>query len=120
MSLLLYHNQDQKVIAEKKRTEWEHILNGDIQTEIASCSIFYLAEDYHQKYYLKRFKNAIEKLNTFFPNHTDFVNSTLTARLNGLAKGYGSPSEIRKEINDWGLNTENKKELIELLNQIRW
>jgi peptide-methionine (S)-S-oxide reductase len=77
-------------------------------------------EDYHQKYYLKRFKNAIEKLNTFFPNHTDFVNSTLTARLNGLAIGYGSPSEIRKEINDWGLNTENKKELIELLNQIRW
>ncbi len=120
MSLLLYHNHDQKDIAEKKRTEWEHILNGDIQTEIASYSTFYLAEDYHQKYYLKRFKNAIEKLNTCFPNHTDFVNSTLTARLNGLAKGYGSPPEIRKEINDWGLNTENKKALIELLNQIRW
>lgn len=121
ISILLYHNQHQQQdIIKRKKSEWSHILNGEIQTEIAPYSTFYLAEDYHQKYYLRRFKNAFEKLDTIFTNHSDFVNSTLTARLNGLAKGHGTLSGLREEINTWGLNKNDTMRLIEMLSKIRW
>ncbi|MBB5175095.1 peptide-methionine (S)-S-oxide reductase [Texcoconibacillus texcoconensis] len=120
ISLLLYHDQTQKDIAENKKKEWEHILGGEIQTEITSYTTFYMAEDYHQKYYLKRFKKAVQTLNTIFSHHDDFVDSTLVARLNGFTRGYGTLHEIKEEIGHWILTPENKEELTILLSQIRW
>ena len=52
-SVIFYHNQEQKELAEhyKKELEAEHAFRKPIVTEISEFSEFYPAEDYHQNYY---------------------------------------------------------------------
>lgn len=47
-------------------------------------------------------------------------NSTLAARLNGLAKGYTNLERILNEIERWQIGSEHRKLLVELVKQIRW
>lgn len=54
-SAIFYHNEEQKELAEKSRTELEKCGRFDkpIVTEIVKASPFYAAEEYHQGYYKK-------------------------------------------------------------------
>jgi peptide-methionine (S)-S-oxide reductase len=120
MSILLYHDEIQYEWALKTKSKWEDILKGEVQTEIVPYTEFFIAEDYHQKYYLKRRPSTIETLSSLYPTHEDLVNSTLPARLNGFVKGYGTLEEIKKEINEWGLSPNDHQATIHVLNSIRW
>jgi peptide-methionine (S)-S-oxide reductase len=52
-SIILYHNEAQKAIAEqsKRETDASDLWPNPIVTEIAPLGAFYPAEDYHQDYY---------------------------------------------------------------------
>jgi peptide-methionine (S)-S-oxide reductase len=52
-SIILYHDQAQKAIAErsKRETDASGLWPKPIVTEIAPLEAFYPAEDYHQDYY---------------------------------------------------------------------
>ena len=52
-SIILYHNEEQKQLAEKYKHELdsEKIWDNPIVTEISPFKVFYKAEDYHQNYY---------------------------------------------------------------------
>lgn len=52
-SVIFYHNEKQKEIAEKSKMETDKlkIYNDPIVTEITKFSKFYPAEDYHQNYF---------------------------------------------------------------------
>jgi peptide-methionine (S)-S-oxide reductase len=52
-SVVFYHNEDQKVLAEKYKKELDEagIYQNPIVTEIAPYETFYVAEDYHQNYF---------------------------------------------------------------------
>lgn len=52
-SVIFYHNEDQKQIANQIKAELEHanIWDNAIVTEITEFRKFYAAEDYHQNYY---------------------------------------------------------------------
>ena len=52
-SVIFYHNEKQKTLAEKykKKLESSGIYDGPIVTEISQFKEFYKAEDYHQNYY---------------------------------------------------------------------
>ncbi|MCK4900002.1 MAG: peptide-methionine (S)-S-oxide reductase MsrA [Anaerolineales bacterium] len=54
-SIIFYHNETQKVTAEKVIQEFdaEGVWDAPIVTEVAAFSAFYEAEDYHQKYFEK-------------------------------------------------------------------
>ncbi len=59
-SIILYHNDGQKQIAEKslKETEASDLWTDPIVTEIVPMDVLYSAEDYHQNYYnLNKDKN---------------------------------------------------------------
>ncbi|QHS24348.1 peptide-methionine (S)-S-oxide reductase [Virgibacillus sp. MSP4-1] len=102
------------------KREWESKLDGVIQTEIQPFSTFHLAEDYHQKYYLKRFKRATETIQRLFPHHKAFVDATISARLNGFVKEFGKMNELKNEIEYWKLSEEEKRKLLTQLSQIKW
>ena len=50
-SIILYHDEKQKLIAEKAKLAAQADFHKPIVTEIAPFTKFYLAEDYHQGYY---------------------------------------------------------------------
>lgn len=52
-SVIFYHNEEQKRIAEemKKRLETAKVWDDPIVTQIVAFDSFYKAEDYHQEYY---------------------------------------------------------------------
>ncbi len=52
-SVIFYHNDRQKALAEKSREELNAsgACENPIVTEIAPCTAFYKAEDYHQNYF---------------------------------------------------------------------
>ncbi|MBK7761827.1 MAG: peptide-methionine (S)-S-oxide reductase MsrA [Bacteroidetes bacterium] len=52
-SIILYHNDEQKRIAEsyKKKLNDEHAYDRDVVTEIVPLTEFYTGEAYHQNYY---------------------------------------------------------------------
>jgi peptide-methionine (S)-S-oxide reductase len=49
-SIILYHDENQKNIAQKVIKEQQSYYEDDIVTEIEALDVFYKAEDYHQEY----------------------------------------------------------------------
>ncbi|MGU3472040.1 peptide-methionine (S)-S-oxide reductase MsrA [Paenibacillus sp. D51F] len=89
-------------------------------TEIAEAAEFWVAEERHQKYDLKRFPDAVKKLDALFPSRGEMEASTLAARLNGLAKGCTNRQRILEEMAGWELAEERKRQYAAALQEIRW
>ena len=109
MSLLFYRDEEQHEVMKRVKAELEE-----------KAERFYQAEDRHQKYYLKRHPDAVDKLAELYPSHEELVNATITARLNGLAKGYVNMEGIRKEVEGWPVLPDERERLLQLLRRIKW
>ncbi|MCR2804089.1 peptide-methionine (S)-S-oxide reductase MsrA [Paenibacillus soyae] len=119
-SLLLYEDETQRadietVLEERRKKGLERP-----DTEIRTFSTFYPAEERHQKYYLKRFPHAFETVMSIFGEHDAFNDSTLAARLNGLAKGYTSLERIKAEIGTWNMGEKERAYILDEISSIRW
>ncbi|NQV91819.1 peptide-methionine (S)-S-oxide reductase MsrA [Candidatus Woesearchaeota archaeon] len=53
-SAIMYHSEEQKKKAIASMERWQKNFNSPIVTEIVSASEFHKAEEYHQKYYMKK------------------------------------------------------------------
>lgn len=111
MSIIFYHNQEQEELARAVKARLEEKYNYRLYTEIRPFKRFYLAEDYHQKYYLQNNRGMMKELGGYFDNFQDFVNSTAAARINGYLAGYGSEKDLEGEIDSLGLSPEGQKRL---------
>ena len=85
-----------------------------IATEIIPFSEFYLAEDYHQKYYLRQEPDLLKELRTIYPAIEGFVSSTAVARVNGYVGGYGTQETFEEELSSLGLSDTAKMRLLEI------
>jgi peptide-methionine (S)-S-oxide reductase len=101
-SAIFFHNAGERRLAEesKKRLQKE----GRVFTDIEPFSRFYLAEDYHQKYYLRGVDVLMEELRAQYPEEQEFVDSTAAARLNGYVGGFGSLEQLEQELEGFGLS----------------
>lgn len=120
ISMLRYHGERQKTVIGMVKREMEKALGEPIETEIAAFEKFTLAEERHQKYYLKRYPNTLGQLQDLFPKNDHLVDSTFAARLNGFVKGYGKMAELKNEIRSWKIGDENKDILLNKLETIKW
>ncbi len=119
-SLALYRSEEQRAAIERMKQRLEEEGGRRLDTEVAPCRSFYLAEARHQKYYLKRFPDAVAKLTELYGTEEQWVGTRLAARLNGLAKGYTSMGRIAEEISRWPEEQANKERLITAIRRIRW
>ncbi len=114
MSVIFYHNDEQERQAIESRDELEAETGRTIYTKIVPASTFYLAEDYHQKYYLQQYGELAEEFRAIYPDIEDFIKSTAVARVNGYAGGYGTQETLQKELYSLGLSPEGIDRLLEL------
>ncbi|PIC76851.1 peptide-methionine (S)-S-oxide reductase [Sporosarcina sp. P19] len=120
VSSLRFHNQQQKLIIDVVKSEMEKELGEPIETEITPVGHFTLAEDRHQKYYLKRYPNVLDKLYWLYPSEESLINSTFAARLNGFVKGFGTRDQIVTEIESWPLPENARQQLIRQFMILKW
>lgn len=122
MSAVLYHDSQQELTLRTFLSEIEKARGQQVRTEVAPCRGMTLAEDYHQKYYLRRNRDAAREFKAMYPALNDFVNSTAVMRVNahlgnhlelsvGELAGFGLSDEVQKAL----LGTGNKKESPRLL-----
>jgi methionine-S-sulfoxide reductase len=108
---VFHHDARQEQEALESKTALEDRLGRDVRTEVLPLRSFTRAEDYHQKYILKREPDLMRELSRMYPNHTDLVDSTAAARLNGYVGGHGSPEQFRRESEGLGLSPEGRKKV---------
>jgi peptide-methionine (S)-S-oxide reductase len=111
MSIIFYHDEEQKRFALETRDREAADRNARIYTEIVPYTKFYLAEDYHQKYRLQLEQDLMAEFRRMFPHMADFINSTATARVNGYLAGHGTPRALEEEINSLGLSEAGVEKL---------
>lgn len=120
ISLLRFHSSQQQEAIARIKEEMERRLGEDIETEIAPYRNFTLAEERHQKYYLKRYPRILEQLAPNYTGAQGLQNSIFAARLNGFAKGFGNREKLKEEIMDWNISEESRHALVETLMAIKW
>lgn len=101
MSVIFYHNAEQKALAEKTMEKERDSHRRQITTLILPAETFYEAEGYHQKYLLQKHPYLLEALDI---DPDDLIGSHVAARLNGYVGGYGSPKNFDDEWKKLGLN----------------
>jgi peptide-methionine (S)-S-oxide reductase len=113
-SAVFYHDEEQGKLAEEIKARTEQQLGKTLTTEILPLRRFWLAEDYHQKYYLRQVKPLARAYEGLYPSLDDFVNSTAVARVNGFVGGSGELALLENEIGDYGLDPTEQATLLDL------
>jgi peptide-methionine (S)-S-oxide reductase len=114
-SIVFYQNDAQKKLALASREREAAKRGYAVETPILPLESFTLAEDYHQKFYLRQEHELEKEIAAVYPNLDDFTNSTAAMKLNAYLGGYGSRKALDGEIDRLGLSMDAKKRLRELV-----
>lgn len=109
MSAVFYHDEQQREIAEKTRDREAAAHSKRIATQILPLTAFYRAEDYHQKYLLRRKPELLHEFEAMYPDSQAFTDSTAAARVNGAVGGNARLADLDKEIDQYGLSAEARE-----------
>ncbi|XP_037938817.1 peptide methionine sulfoxide reductase [Teleopsis dalmanni] len=106
ISLILYHDEEQKSIAEASKEEQKKKRAPEVLiTKICEKKTFYPAEDYHQKYRLQGHKDLTKSLNL---NSKLLLTSYVATKLNGYLAGVGGLAQFNAEADTLGLTPSQK------------
>ena len=115
MNAVFYHNEQQRQVAMASKTGVEQNIGRTVKTEVVPLRSFTMAEDYHQKYILKKHRALSNQMARIYPNHQDFVDSPAVTRLNGYAGGHATADQLSREIDILRLSAEGKNRLADLV-----
>ncbi len=127
-----YSRQYMSAVFYANKTQWAQALETGqqrmagktvtLRTPLIPLATFYRAEDYHQKYYLRRYANLMHEFEAYSPQA--FTDSTVAARLNGYVGGYRTVEQLDAELPGLGLSEPGRKHLrglvTETLARRRW
>ena len=115
MTIIFYHNEEQKKFAEKSKEIKTQAARHKIYVEILPDTTFHLAESYHQKYYLRGIRELMKEFDAMFQSDMDFINSTAAARVNGYISGCGKLAQLNSELDRLGLSAAGNKRLLAMV-----
>jgi methionine-S-sulfoxide reductase len=102
-SAILYRTEDERLAAEEAIARAEATV-GRLYVAVEPFSSFHSAEDYHQKYTLRRYRDLTGEFRRMLPSERDLVDSTAVARVNGWLSGCGSAEQLDRELPLTGLS----------------
>ena len=88
------HDDEQRSLAQRAAEAWATDHGLVVATAIEPLTRFYRAEDYHQKYRLRREGALCDELVERYGSDEAMVNATASARINGLLGGYVRSGEL--------------------------
>ena len=114
-AVLWTHGKAQASAAKKSAEALAKKRGRALTTAIQPAPKFWIAEDYHQKYSLRRYEKLILAL--LGPKLTQAMirDSTVTARANGWVAGQGTRAQIAAESKALGLDAKARAELAKVL-----
>ena len=115
INVVFYQEEDQRLQAESSKAALAQKNDYKVKTKVLPLRSFTMAEDYHQKYFLKRHDDLEKELVQIYPLHWDLVDSTAAARLNGYAGGHGNKDQLSREVERLGLSIGGRKTLAEFV-----
>lgn len=110
-NILHYHSAEQRKAASASARRIAGETGKPVSTEIRPAGTFYVAEDYHQKYYLRSDPYWLPSIESLYPDAAAFRDSTLAARINGCLAGYCVRSDIESEWDSYGLTAAGREAL---------
>jgi peptide-methionine (S)-S-oxide reductase len=112
-NIAFFHDDEQKQIIKDKIALIQDENSVVVMTEVAAVTPFYYAEDYHQKWELRKRDDLSELFRGW--NNLDFINSTAAAKLNAHVGNSISSEQVLEDLEQFDLSTESKKELESIL-----
>jgi peptide-methionine (S)-S-oxide reductase len=113
-SAVFFANAEQERLAHEVKARIERTTGQQLYTDILPLKKFYLAEDYHQKYYLKQHRALAQAFYGLYPDEAAFTDSTAVARANGFVGGSGEQSVLEAEIAEYGLSEKGQAALLDI------
>jgi len=110
---VFFQNDAQQKLAIETRDREAARRKTKILTEMVPFTGFFLAEGYHQKYYLRQNPDLLKEFKAMYPQEGEFINSTAAARVNGYLAGYGTAENLLNEVGSLGLSPEERKKLLD-------
>lgn len=102
-AILFWHDADQRRVAEESAAAL-HVRRGrPVTTEVVAAGRLWPAEDYHQKYALRRHRGLLADLLRLYPSQEELRDSTAAARLNAWCGGELDLPTLRAELHTLGL-----------------
>lgn len=83
-----------------------------VRTDVEPAGRFFAAEDYHQKYALRRRADLYREVRRMYPGELEFLASTAAARINGYLGGHSSRAQMERELDGLGLSAEGRAALL--------
>ena len=108
-SIIFYHDEEQKIIAQNSLLLAQQNTSTEIHTEIHPSKAYYVAENYHQKYILQQHPWLIVALQ--IQTGDEFIRNHVCAKLNGYLAGYSELQEFDMVAEQLGLS----KKMIEYI-----
>jgi hypothetical protein len=112
-SIIFYHNEAQQRAALAGREREAAKRKQDIGTPILPIGIFTVAENYHQKFYLRQNPVLENEMSTRYPGARDFMNATVAMKLNAYLAGRATRQMLEKEIDSFSLSEAGRQALRE-------
>ncbi len=111
-SLVLAHDEAQRQAALEAVARYSALSGGPLATAVRVLDRFYVAEDYHQKYYLRQDRVLLREMESILGKDPSVLReSTAAARLNGYVAGAGSGLRLAEEIDQLGIGREAREHL---------
>nr|4LWK_A Chain A, Peptide methionine sulfoxide reductase MsrA [Alkaliphilus oremlandii OhILAs]4LWK_B Chain B, Peptide methionine sulfoxide reductase MsrA [Alkaliphilus oremlandii OhILAs] len=119
MSRIFYLDDGQKSEALEMKRQIEAANGEKIYTEIVPLENFYLAEGYHQKYYLQNTTKLYQTLKAIYGGFGNLVRSTLAARMNGYIAGNLSIASLKEEMDLVELPEDQYEKVLSIVEEIK-
>lgn len=110
---VFYLNETQREEAEASRKAMAEIAHERVFTALEPAGEFFAAEDYHQKYLLRKAAGIFREFQAIYPDAANFAASTAAARINGYLGCNGEPEDLQRELDQLGLSVQMQTRLVE-------